>query len=111
MLKLQPAPTFKSSVEIPVPGDKPVSVGWTFKYRDQDQMQEFLFGDGAKARASLPAAEANAEALMDIATDWSNVDTAFSAEAVSIFVKRYPSAAGMVMAKYIAEVSGARLGN
>lgn len=111
MLKLQPDPTFKAKVDIPVPGDKPVAVEFTFKYRDQEQMDAFLFGEAGKARAAQSAAEANKAALLDVATDWSNVDTPFSAEAIEAFVKRYPSATALVMAKYIAEVGGARLGN
>lgn len=100
-LKLQPNPTFKASVGIPVAGGDPVSVEFTFRHRSRDDLQAFI--DGSPKRSDV-------ENIMDMATAWELSD-AFTAESVQLLVQNYISAPLAIFQSYLDELVKARTGN
>ena len=101
-LNFTTAPTFAMKVAIPVPGKKAASVEFTFKFRDGDAMKAFLDG--------LANYDDDTAALMDAACGWDLSDP-FERDSVERMVKNYVGSARAVLDKYIAESTGARLGN
>lgn len=99
---LNPKPTFKKKVPLPVPGDGFESVEFTFKHRSRDEYREFL--DGLKDRTD------DVELLMDIASGW-ELEDAFDAENIGRLVQGYVGSARAVLGTYIDELSKAREGN
>ncbi|MBV2160247.1 phage tail assembly chaperone [Achromobacter denitrificans] len=99
---LNPKPTFKKKVPLPIPGDGFEDVEFTFKHRTRDEFKEFL--DGLKDRVD------DVELLMDIVSGWVLEDP-FDAENVGRLVQGYPGSARAVLGTYIDELSKAREGN
>lgn len=100
-LALTNAPTFKAKVAIPVPGAKAVEVEFTFKGRTGEQFKEFV-----DALAGME----DAEAIMGLASGW-ELDDPFTRENVALLVDNYLGAARVIIEKYFAELTQARLGN
>ena len=100
-LALTNAPTFKAKVAIPVPGAKAMEVEFTFKGRTREQFKEFV-----DALAGME----DAEAIMGLASGWELGDP-FTRENVELLVNNYLGAARVVIEKYFAELTQARLGN
>lgn len=100
MLKLDPNPTFNAVVEIPVPGDKPAKVGFTFKHMTRKQFNEFQ-AENLK----------DVDAILRIAKDWDGVDAEFSRESVERLIDAYHGAAYAIADAYTRELNKARLGN
>jgi hypothetical protein len=100
-LILTASPTFKSRVDIPVPGGRPVSVEFTFKHRDADAYKEFV--DTIAGRDEI-------DVIMDIATGW-ELEDAFDRESVEQLCKNYMGSGRAIFDKYIEENTGAKLGN
>lgn len=107
MLKLQPAPTFKARVGIPVPGqDKTVQVMCTFAHMTRDEYAAFSIGEGAAARSDV-------DSIMAILRGWdeADIDAAFSREAVALLIQQYHGAAFAIAEAYAIELKGARAKN
>lgn len=100
-LSLDPNPTFQSNVLIPVPGKKPASVGFTFKWRTRADFNAWL--DAIAGRDDV-------DVLMDVLGGW-ELDDAFERENVERLTQTYIGSARAILDKYIAENCGARLGN
>lgn len=100
---LDPAPTFKSVVNIPVAGGKPAPVEFIFKHRDREQFKEFV--EGLTDRQDV-------EVIMDMASGW-DLDDAFDAESIGKLVTRYMGAFNAICEVYFNELtkSGPRSGN
>lgn len=100
-LKLNPDPTFKTKVGIPVPGVGKAPVEFTFKHRTADQLAKW----GNEVReASDP------ETIMDCVVAW-DLDDEFNAANVKLFCNNYPGAAYAIVTDYMAELRGARAKN
>jgi hypothetical protein len=97
-LKLNPSPTFKADVMIPVPGDKPAPVKFTFKHRTKEQASEFV---------SEEEREIDAAAVMEMAEGW-DLEDDFTAENVGRLLENYIGAAAAIFITYIRELRGAR---
>lgn len=100
-LSLTQDPTFKSSVAIPIPGKRAVSVEFTFKGRTRDEFREYL--DAMSGREDL-------DVLMDTLCGW-ELEDQFSRENVDRLMQSYPGAGKAILERYIGEISGARVGN
>ena len=81
-------PTFKSKVEIPVPGDKSATVEFVFKGRTRTAFKDFI--DGLKDR---------------------DLEDAFDKDNVEVLTQNSLGAARAIIEKYLAELTSARLGN
>jgi hypothetical protein len=105
-LKLQPNPTFSAKVEIPVPGqDQPEVVDFIFAHMDRDEFKAFTDPEVAAQRSDM-------DSLRRIVRGWgSEVDAPFSDDALAKLIKAYHGAAYAISAKFVAELTKARLGN
>lgn len=97
-LKLNPAPTFKADVLIPVPGDKSAPVKFTFKHRTKDQASAFVSDEDR---------EINAAAVLDMAEGW-DLEDDFTEANVERLLENYIGAASAIFITYIRELRGAR---
>jgi len=103
MLKLQADPTFISPVTIPTPkGD--VVIKMEFKHRDTDEYEAFV-----KQEATL--ARSNEDAILDLASNWFNVEGEFTRENIAKLCKQYHQAARVIVETYIHELTQAKVGN
>lgn len=100
-LSLTAKPTFTAKVAIPVPGEKPVEVEFTFMGRTRDKFRELY--DASVPREDL-------DMVMDIVSGW-DLEDAFTRENVDTLLQNYLGAATAISTKYIAEMNQARLGN
>lgn len=98
---LVPAPTFKATVAIQVPGGKPVDVEFTFKHRDRENFKEFV--DGLEGRPDV-------DILMDIASGW-ELEDAFDEKNLEKLTSNYLGAGRAVLQAYINELTAARAKN
>lgn len=98
---LNPSPTFKAVVTIPVPGGKGADIEWTFKHRTRDQFKELM--------ETIESAE-DVALLMDIASGW-DLEDAFDEENLEKMTQNYPGSARAVFVKYIDEMTAARAKN
>jgi hypothetical protein len=99
--KLTPDPTFKKDVPIPIPGNKPEKVEFTFKYRDRTQWKEF---------AEKMNEMGDVELILAMCSGWELADP-FDEENVTRLVEKYIQAPTAVLNVYVFENTGARLGN
>ena len=102
MLKLQPNPTFKCKVGIPVPGEeKRVDVTFTFRHMTRSEFEAFN-----------PSGEQDADTLLRIVAGWgSDIDGEFSRETLAKLVDIYPGSAYAIAHAFATELHGNRLGN
>jgi hypothetical protein len=100
-LKLNPDPTFKSQVGIPVAGGDAVEVEFTFKHRTRDEMDAFL-----KAATELR----DAGLIMEMASGWELAD-AFTAVNVNKLAQNYITAPQAIFQTYLDELVKARVKN
>lgn len=99
--KLDPSPTFKATVQIPVHGGDSIPVVFEFKHRTRDQMDEFY--KPKKARAVE-------EQAMDMLAGW-ELDDEFNAENVAKLLQNYMGAAAALVTAYVTEMMQARTKN
>ncbi|KNE25249.1 phage tail assembly chaperone [Achromobacter spanius] len=99
---LNPAPTFKKKVPLPVPGAGFEEVEFTFKHRIKEEFKEFV--------ESLAERSDDVQILLDIACGW-ELEDAFNQENIDRMVEGYVGSARAVLGTYIEELSKARLGN
>lgn len=102
VFKLNPEPTFRATVQIPVPGAEDMPLEVEFRHKTRDALRQYL--DGL-------ADSTDEDALQAILVGWHNCETAFSREALETLLQNYPAAARAILARYAVEVSGARRGN
>ena len=83
MLKLNPNPTFKATIDITVPGhEKPEKMTFTFRYRNIKSLAALYEGSKDKG---------NVDAVMDMVEGWEGIDAEFTRENVETFVTNYPA--------------------
>lgn len=100
---LDPAPTFKAKVDIPVHGSDTVPVEFEFKHRSRDAMDELL------SRVSSGSLK-DVDSLQEVIVGW-ELDDPFTAESIDKLVQNYQGAAQAIVRKYMSEITQARLGN
>lgn len=92
---LDPNPTFKAAVQIPVPGEGFAPVIFTFKHRDRKDFTELA--ETMEARDPI-------ELLMDIACGW-ELDDPFDSEHLTKMTNRYMGAFRAVLDAYFSELT------
>ena len=100
-LSLVAKPTFLSKVQIPVAGDKAVSVLFTFKGRTREAFKAFI--------ESLTDRE-DVDVVLDIASGW-DLEDAFNKENVELLTQNYLGAARAIIEAYLSELTAARTKN
>ncbi len=99
MFKIQPNPTFKTAVAIPVAGGKPASIEVEFKYLTRDQVAEFFQSlEGRKDH----------EALAEVVVGWSGVDVPYSTDALATLLNNYLPAGRALFDAFIAGLAQAK---
>ena len=98
---LDPNPTFKAKVQIPIPGGDDVPVEFTFKHRTRDDVKAFI--DTIDGRSDV-------DLILDIAEGWELAD-AFNRDSVEKLTQNYHGSASSVFETYIEELGKARKGN
>jgi hypothetical protein len=106
-LKLQPDPTFKAKVGIPIPGGEPVEVEFTFKHRDREAIQAYL--DELKGMVDQ-SIETDVHIVQKVATAW-ELDDPFDDPSIRLLCSNYHGAAWEISRKYIQELMHAKTGN
>ena len=100
--KLNPDPTFKAKVGIPVPGvAEPVEVEFTFKYRTRSDVT--AWHEAIKDKQDH-------EIIIDCVTAWELTDD-YTAENVKRLCDNYPSAGAEIAVAYLRELAGIRSKN
>ena len=100
-LKLQPNPTFKCKVGIPVPGVGEVEAVFEFKHKGRDELEKFW-----SAHVGQPHPEV-AEALV---VGW-GLEDEFNIENLRALLNNYLGAAPALLTAYEDELLNARRGN
>lgn len=83
MFKLQPNPTFKTLVHIPIPGDKAEAVLFTFRHKSRTQL-DALVKQMADGELEFDAA------VKDIVVEWTYPGVDFSPEALDQCLDMFP---------------------
>lgn len=91
--KLQPSPTFKSKVAIPIPGGRDEQIEFTFKRRDRQGIQDFAKGLEGKPFEDI---------VMECAAGW-DLEEPFDAEHVKELVDNYIGSGEAVLDSYMRE--------
>ena len=102
VFKLNPAPTFRAVVDIPVPGGEPLGLECEFRHQTRAALKDWI---------GTFAGRDEADVLMDIVAGWHNADAGFSRDALDLLLQNYAQAGTAILARYTAELTGARLGN
>lgn len=102
-LKLDPAPTFKATVNIPVAGSK----------EGADIVCEFVHmtKDAYAAWAAREESMTDAERGLEILKSWQGPDQPFSAESLGKLFQNYPGSAYAITFKFATELNKNRSGN
>lgn len=100
-LKLNPEPTFKAEVKIPVPGGEADPVEFTFKHRDRAAMREWIESTKDKT---------DAEVVGSCIVGWA-LDDEFTPENIQRLCDNYIGAGGAIFGVYLEELRGARTKN
>lgn len=103
MLKFKPAPTFRATVTIPVPGDgDPLKIDFTFKHRTKSELLEFT--DAQNTRDDV-------DTILAVASEWHGIDDPLGRESLTELFEAFHAAPRSIVTKYITELTQARLGN
>lgn len=100
-LKLSAEPTFKAPVNIPIAGEDPEPVVFTFKARKSSELSQFK--DWVKGKANIDTVEA-------CVIGWALTDE-FTKANIERLLDNYPGAARAILDTYLSELYGYRLGN
>lgn len=103
MLKLQPSPTFKATVDIPTHGG-PMPVEFEFKHMTREAFAKFLEVEPDKKRT-------DEEAIGEFVCGWSGIDVPFSQAALAELVQNYHASARAMFEVYIRELTQASTKN
>lgn len=95
MFALQPKPTFKASVTIPIPGGDEAKLKFVFKHKGRKALKEFFnsLGEGDNAKSDQ-------EALLELVEDWEGVDAKFSPENLDKLLDNYPGSSHAIFSAY-----------
>lgn len=99
--KLDPNPTFKAKVAIPVPGGKAEPVEFEFRYFTKDEYIELF---------SAKPVPSDHDLIMRIVAGW-ELDDEFNSDNVGKLLSNYQRAAGAIVTKFAEELGPAKLGN
>jgi len=100
--RLQPDPTFWTTVDIPVPGGAAMPLEVEFRHKRRDDAMKFA--DSLSSRPPL-------ESLQDVVAGWRGADVEFSAAALAELDANYLGAAERILVVYLEELRGARRKN
>ena len=123
-IKIAQNPTFKAPVLIPIVGDEPEQIEFTFKYRDREELAALFDAWNLKRReiretlgetptlSEIVAAdtEQQVQQIKDLVLSW-GFDDKFDDQSIKAFVKSCQGATEAVVNAYEGAYGRARLGN
>lgn len=123
-IKIAQSPTFKAPVLIPIVGDEPEQIEFTFKYRDREELAALFDAWNLKRReiretlgetptlSEIVAAdtEQQVQQIKDLVLGW-GFDDKFDDQSIKAFVKSCQGATEAVVNAYEGAYGRARLGN
>lgn len=95
MFVLQPNPTFKETIAIPVPGGEPGKITFEFKRLGKKALRTLF-----KSLTEGEDEREDADVLSEIIVGWAGVDEKFSKAALETLCDAYPGAATAVILGY-----------
>ncbi len=98
---LTASPTFKCKVPVPIPGDKPFDIEFTFKHRNRDDFKAFIENLEGKEDVDL---------ILDCASGW-ELEDAFDKKNLELLTQNYIGSGREIIETYIKQLASARLGN
>ncbi len=104
MLKKNPHPTFTAPVKIPVPGETPETLIFTFRHKSKSQLKRFW----EECKENNIKDE---EAIHEIVSGWNWADVEFSKEALVELIDNYPGAALAIIDGYSEGLHRGKVGN
>ncbi len=107
MFVLQPKPTFKAAVSIPVPGGSDGKITFIFKHKGKKDLQAYF----NSLSATEGEAKTDIEALLELVDGWEGVSEKFSAENLELLLDAYPGAALALYETYRKELLEGRSKN
>lgn len=99
-IKLEPNPTFRVNVKIPVPGGTGFEIDCEFRHKTTKEKDEYIRSKGGDLAA-----------VQDILVGWKDDAVPYSDETLIVLLDNYPSAATAIVGAYLSELVGARRGN
>ena len=138
MLKLNQAPTFAGSVQIPLPDGQTAQIECVFKWMSAKELQAFfrsvrlaaladkpgmcaaqwvvrllghVHGLNAWAQARRITYRTDFDYLDQIIESWSGVDLPWSREACEALIRHYPHAVTIILGAWAKGLTESRLGN
>jgi len=106
MFKLNPNPTFKATITIPMPDAEDGKITFEFKHKGRKALQAFV-----DSLNSADKTRDDEDALGELIVGWSGVDEKYSPEALSILLDAYPSASRAIFEGYNAALIEGRTKN
>lgn len=102
--KLQANPTFKATVNIPVPGEKAEAVSFTFRHKTRAQFDALI--------ASLASGEAHIDAVVkDVVVEWTHPGVDYSEAALVECLDMFPGSALAIFTAFRESLMEARRKN
>lgn len=95
MVKIVASPTFKATVDIPSAGGQTVSIEFEFKHKTRTA---FL----AWAKPDVP--QANEDAVLEIASGWTDIEDPFNRDSLTILFENFQAAPTAICEKYAQEL-------
>lgn len=102
VFKIDPEPTFRATVDIPVPGGDPMPLELEFAHKTVDELKAMFAGFVGRG---------DADCIMEFVVGWHNHPDPFSRDAMAALLQRYGRASVAIRNAYAYELTGARLGN
>jgi len=103
VFKLEPNPTFRCKIHIPVPGTaKGVPIEFEFRHKAKTTLQAYI--EEAKTGEEVALLE-------EVIVGWSGVDAEYSRDSLALLLNNFPAAGAAILAGYVRELADARLGN
>lgn len=101
LLTIAPKSEFQALVPVPCPDRNPEEVQFTFRYRNREQLDEWILHLEAKAgRIDANAIDADVDMVMGAATGW-ELEEEFTESNVRELLKQHPGAAMAVYQQYV----------
>lgn len=99
-IKLEPNPTFRVNVRIPVPGGAGFDIDCEFRHKTTKQKDEYV-----------RALKSDLDAVQSVLVGWKDPDIEYSDETLAVLLDNYPGASAAIVGAYLSELVGARKGN
>lgn len=108
MFKINPSPTFRTEVEIPVPGSEPEKLPVTFKHKKLKEIKKMI--DEVEKNNVDGNSEKNIDILASLIASW-DADEAFSKKTLDLLLDNYPQAFPVLYAAFLDAYFKSKEGN